>query len=246
MALGIASMDGLWKYPREKAGVALCPRCCAPDPEPDFAIPPIGSRAEEVLPPTHEPSAISALAEERATFVANLTRDTVEVPWGIFWDRSGGSVIHVTEVVLDEGSPVLSYNATVPEDSQVKDGDYIVGVNELFAANIVCEENRTPADTLGEELRNSTTVTLHVRRPLLFTCEVNKRSDGLGLMLTYTGSSYGLSVTDVAEVAAKNIVPEIHAGDRIVAVDGKRGTPLELLEMIKRSRTPVLIVSRPY
>lgn len=182
--------------------------------------------------------------KELKAFTMTITRASVDAPWGLMLDLSGGSLIHVSGVKSTVGSPVLTYNAEVPEDLQMREGDYIVGVNDILADTPLVGHN-TVAEALGEEMKKSTTVTLHMKRPHVFTAEVNKNGDPMGLDLNYSNHCSALAIVKVGDGAVKKSAPEIQAGDRIIAVNGKTGSPDDLLRGIKASDRPVVTLSRP-
>lgn len=193
----------------------------------------------EELPPKAEG------IKEVTDFTATLVRYGLDAPWGLVLDLSDGKLIHVSGLRASAvGSPVQRYNAEAPEDKKLKAGDYIVGVNSLLSHDIH-EASNSAAEMLGEEMKASTTANLHIRRPITFTVTVNRGQEPMGLDLNFSNKSTSLVIVKVCEGSVRKCKPEIHAGDRIVAVDGKTGNPDDLLEAIKDTQVPLLTISRP-
>mmetsp|Transcript_140786 Transcript_140786/g.366527 ORF Transcript_140786/g.366527 Transcript_140786/m.366527 type:complete len:88 (+) Transcript_140786:1-264(+) len=83
-----------------------------------------------------------------------------------------------------------------------------------------------------------------IQRPDLFTMTVNKNGESMGLDLKYGPGGSSLLIEQIQEGAVKRCCPNVKAGDRIVMVNGEKGTPYLLMQAIKDSESPVIGFSR--
>lgn len=202
---------------------------------------------EEVETPART-KAVEVKAEpavmRQSSFRAILTRDSALTPWGLVTDSASGTSVYLTDTL--EGGPVAKYNDLMPEDKKIKAGDYILSVNGTSSDGVLPEAWSSFVTAFGEELRNSNVVTLHLRRPHIFVSEIKRESSTLGLDLCFGKESDALSIIHMRAGSAQKALPAIHAGDRIVAVNGERGTSARLLEVIQQSEKLTLTMSRPH
>lgn len=182
---------------------------------------------------------------ESQAFMVTLTRETAQLPWGLLLDLSSNAAIHVSAIRAVGDSPVAVYNAQAPEDKQLKEGDYITAVNGVLCDALPSQGPHSSADALGEELKNSVTMTMHVKHPYVYSVQIHKGGGIMGLDLNYTTSCATLAIERIGDGAVKKAAPEVRVGDRIVAVNGQLGHPHELLETITQNELVVLTLSRP-
>mmetsp|Transcript_6063 Transcript_6063/g.17943 ORF Transcript_6063/g.17943 Transcript_6063/m.17943 type:complete len:353 (-) Transcript_6063:292-1350(-) len=159
-------------------------------------------------------------------------------PLGLDLDTQDGVTAYVTGI---KAGPFQAYNEGVEPGSQLQVGDFIMRVNGA--------EN--DAGKLLAQLRAAARLEVTVNRPLE-TAVILERVDRRqphGLEFTApTGST--LVVTRVIDGAARDwnaAHPDrkILSGDRIIAVDGKRGRAKDLLKSISSASKCQLIIARP-
>mmetsp|Transcript_90853 Transcript_90853/g.293326 ORF Transcript_90853/g.293326 Transcript_90853/m.293326 type:complete len:1207 (-) Transcript_90853:112-3732(-) len=153
-------------------------------------------------------------------------------------DDGDGATLHVNSLAAADASPVEAYNRSAAPGQHLQVGDYILQANgqkvNLQAFN----------STVGGAVLAITPLRLTVRRPILFSRTVEKGSASLGLQLKYGPQSRSFLIEEVNEGPVRESCPDIRAGDRIVAVNGKEGFAEWLALEIRESDVVVLRVSR--
>lgn len=128
-----------------------------------------------------------------------------------------------------------AYNDTAPADRQIRVGDYIVQVNSDCASAV----------SMSDALQASERLQVMLVRAYIFTKRVRKDGQPLGLDLKYAVEGSSLLINDIREDGAvKRSCPDIHVGDRIVAVNGAGGGASDLMTAIRASDAPQLWLSR--
>jgi len=176
-----------------------------------------------------------AEAARTSEFTIALDRGTGSL--GLDLDLTDGVMARVSEV--KPGYPVDQHNKTAHLSKQVKEGDYICAVNGAVGI----------ANFMVQHLTNESKLTLSLRRPLEFAAEIDKKGRDLGLELSYEGdASRFLLVKRVSDGPVQDWNEEsreaVRAGDRVVAVSGRRGTCLPLLEGLRASEKATLTFAR--
>mmetsp|Transcript_127878 Transcript_127878/g.319229 ORF Transcript_127878/g.319229 Transcript_127878/m.319229 type:complete len:235 (+) Transcript_127878:103-807(+) len=167
-------------------------------------------------------------------FWVDLERGNADSALGLHLDLCDGKVLHVCGLRQGVPSPVVAYNASVPEDKRLLPGDYIKAVNGISSTSVA----------LAEELKRHPALQLLVQRPYCFVKRIERKLEPMGLDLNYSDRGASLVIMEIGTGAVKRLAPEIRVGDRIVSVNGMSGSPLHLLDMIKDTQTLELGVSR--
>lgn len=196
------------------------------------------------------PSKVAASLSGCQYFNATLIRGGLDEPWGLALDLSGGRAIHLAAIKSHANTPAKRYNMHASEDRRLEQGDYVIGANSVFChgmpANAPEAKFNSQVEAVAQELKTSTIVILHIVRPHLFSCEVSRGNETMGLDLCHSNNFSYVVITAVHEGAVRKTAPQICPGDRIMAVDQKRAeNPCQLLQMIKERASPVLLISRP-
>merc|ERR1719410_1390483 len=127
------------------------------------------------------PPKVVAPAEPKITgktaFDVTLTLAKGEYP-GMCLDMSEGAWLRVSKI--DRRGPIPDYNASAPEDEQVREGMFIVAVDSVNG----------DGREMMTALFNGGTPTLSFRQPHSFNIgPVRKQGNSLGLDLTYQARS---------------------------------------------------------
>jgi len=154
------------------------------------------------------------------TFTARITRNEEE-PIGLDIDLIDG----VSAVVVDikEGA-VKSWNEMNP-DSAIRVNDRIVQVNGA----------KHEANLLVSNLKQETQWNLEVQRPAMFTVSISRtEAQSLGMDLRYAPNGTTLMITHVGEGPMQewnktHPHQQVTRHDRIIQLNGVRGTPTTLL-----------------
>lgn len=180
----------------------------------------------EPIPPAAEPFEITLNVGRKHSFTDFVL------------DDADGATLHVNSLAAADASPVEAYNRSAAPGQHLQVGDYILQANgqkvNLQAFN----------STVGGAVLAITPLRLTVRRPILFRRTVEKGSASLGLQLKYGPQSRSFLIEEVNEGPVRESCPDIRAGDRIVAVNGKEGFAEWLVLEIRESDVVVLLVSR--
>jgi len=167
-------------------------------------------------------------------FEATLTNDTGEA-LGWHLDLMDRRLIYVSSVSSSPDTPIARYNASVPEWRRIQAGDYILEVNG----------ERSNSDTMGLAIRSHAVLTLHLTRPWLFTRTVIKKGRELGLDIKQGESGTSLLIEAIrTSGAVKKCAPEVQPMDRVVAVNGIRGSNSDLVQAIKKTDLIEVVLSR--
>mmetsp|Transcript_37142 Transcript_37142/g.78795 ORF Transcript_37142/g.78795 Transcript_37142/m.78795 type:complete len:231 (-) Transcript_37142:587-1279(-) len=136
--------------------------------------------------------------------------------------------------ILTSPSALSKYNASVPEDRQLRIGDYILKVNG----------NNSSVNSMMTTARSAQTLDLLVQRPRLFTKTIKKDGPSLGLMLTHAKGCPSLCIEGINDGPVKRMAPDLQLGDRIVAVNGVRGDSETLMRALQQDSELNLEFSR--
>merc|ERR1719189_1830437 len=196
--------------------------------------------AEEASPEQAEP--VAAKAVDGLSFVAQLSRGELSQQWGLRVDFTDEKTAHVWRVSEEGDNVVKHYNASVSDSKKIKAGDFFMVINGVSHESV--QPPQKVSDALREQLQNSTTLEVNVRRPQLLECKVQKKSDKtLGLVLNYSTNSDGLIVSTVDSAIC---TPEVKPGDHIMRVGDLDAPPERLLEAVRSIVDTVpLLISRP-
>lgn len=141
--------------------------------------------------------------------------------------------------VKDNGA-LAAYNKNVTPEFQIRPGCYLVQ----------CGKITDPVQTV-QALRETGSYELIVRRALELKVRLTKIKDGLGVVFHHTENGSSLLIHLISEDGAvakwnrENQNELIKVNDRVVAVDGTRGTSAELLDLIAKASNLELTLSRP-
>lgn len=132
---------------------------------------------------------------------------------------------------------IQEWNADKPRDRQLCPYDSIVGINGF----------RGDTKELLNEMRDTSQWCLIVRRPVELAISVDcDSSPTLGLDLKYSPNGRSLLIASIGEgsIRERNLrhAQQIRPGDRIVEVNGQRGTAKQLLEAASNVDTLELVI----
>lgn len=167
------------------------------------------------------------------TFAAVVKKDSAEESVGWQVDIVDNKHLFLCRI-LEGPSSLQSYNKSVPEDKQLKVGDYIVKVNG----------GNESVHAMMAASRSSSELHFIVQRPRIFQATVNKDGGSLGLALTHAKGCPSLCIEDIKEGAVRKHAPEVVVGDRITGVNGIRGDSDTLMAAIQRDSLLELEFSR--
>jgi len=216
--------------------------CCASEPEPAFVV---DLTAESVLG-----LAAPNLGAAKGKQLAALAEPSGSVDFFVSIQKSPDSSLGLELDLMDDVNAqvcgidaglVQSYNETAQPDVQVRVGDFITAVNGFSG----------DARKLLQRLKSEPAATLHVRRPGEAALSVERGGLMLGLDLQKAPGGCSLLIHDIREGAVQNFNAanphrELKRGDRIVAVNGCRGSTAAMMKAIKEPRQALsLSVVRP-
>jgi len=178
-------------------------------------------------------------------FKVTLTRRSVDDTLGLVFDPCDGRLLCI--YALRPGSSAArAYNHSALQEMQIQAGDYVLEVNGV----------RGDAKAMLKQAEKDEEVRLVLRRPVHFVVELDKQGSGiLGLGLNHLtrGRRPGMSL--IVDAIQENgpvtrwneSCPEqaLQKGDRILAVNGFKGSSKELLNGLAESDSLDLLVSRP-
>eukprot|EP00405_Crypthecodinium_cohnii_P043579 CAMPEP_0206572534 /NCGR_PEP_ID=MMETSP0325_2-20121206/28311_1 /ASSEMBLY_ACC=CAM_ASM_000347 /TAXON_ID=2866 /ORGANISM="Crypthecodinium cohnii, Strain Seligo" /LENGTH=237 /DNA_ID=CAMNT_0054076773 /DNA_START=40 /DNA_END=749 /DNA_ORIENTATION=+ len=182
-----------------------------------------------------EPEKNVTKAGSPLAFKATLKKAGVEAALGWSLDVLDPRHLVVCRIITGQKTPLEEYNNTAPEAEQIREGDYIIGVNGMFEKS----------DKMSEVLRSSDTFDLTLCRPEHFEAKVTKNGSSLGLDLKYGPGGSSLLLEGIRDGALKTCAPQVKVGDRIVGVNGVTGTPYVLMQAIQDSPVLNLKFARP-
>lgn len=188
-------------------------------------------------PPPPAPAPVLPAAPSVSTFEVTLRRESTRTSWGFFVDLSDSARVHICRLA-DGQTAAADYNKTIDEEEQMRVFDYVVALNgtRLDSDGGACEATAGTPDTLMAGLSSLLVATLTLQRPSIFDATVQKNGEPMGLDINWSthGASFGvISVLD--EGAARRCAPPLQAGDRIIAVNGTKGTPDVLQKTIREA-----------
>mmetsp|Transcript_17299 Transcript_17299/g.39165 ORF Transcript_17299/g.39165 Transcript_17299/m.39165 type:complete len:253 (-) Transcript_17299:56-814(-) len=168
----------------------------------------------------------------------------VDTRLGALFDSSGGQCLHVAMLQENDGFLAAS-NRKYKHTRQLRAGDYIMEVS-----GITCD-----ATAMLTKLQEHPVTQLRVRRPMEFSLSVKKKANSsLGCGISYDASCGSSLVIDAIHEGTIREWNEAHVGkpnqvrphDRIVAVNGVRGSAMQLLESVRAVDGKLdLVMSRP-
>mmetsp|Transcript_35026 Transcript_35026/g.69559 ORF Transcript_35026/g.69559 Transcript_35026/m.69559 type:complete len:212 (-) Transcript_35026:113-748(-) len=164
-------------------------------------------------------------------FMATLTRDRGNDAWGMIVDIHSGRT-YIT--ALMPGGKAEAYNAGTAEDRRICANDCIASVNGVSEASAISR-------TIAKELA----ITMVIKRPKTRDVTVPKGGRPMGMVINHTADGNVLFIKSIAEDSiVKSAGIDLKVGDRIFRVNGREGKAPELLDEIKTSDEPILLVSR--
>lgn len=173
-------------------------------------------------------------------FKISIDKKRPKAPLGLALDPSGIEAIYVCSV-QQENSPVSEANEQNPSGEQLVAGDFIFSVNGVTS----------DLAAMMAEVQGSTQLELAVRRPTEFAINVNRKGQSVGCAITYdatTGVTLVVEAVNDGPVKVWNDLNPgntVQVGDRVIAVNGLRGTAVQLLEKIRATDELQLAFVRP-
>mmetsp|Transcript_38897 Transcript_38897/g.87410 ORF Transcript_38897/g.87410 Transcript_38897/m.87410 type:complete len:371 (+) Transcript_38897:68-1180(+) len=173
-------------------------------------------------------------------FTISLAKDSKE-QWGFVFDEFDGQkaddALFVTSI--GEAGPAKEHNRTNEADQHIKTGQYIVAVNGV----------EKDSKAMAGELAKASKLELSIVRPQCFTIAVTKaKKESLGLKLAQSPASAIITAVEngpVMEWIKVHTDKEVKAGDRIVAVNGRRAAGKELMKLLQKDGPLQLVICRP-
>eukprot|EP00931_Biecheleriopsis_adriatica_P101317 TRINITY_DN76483_c0_g1_i1.p1 TRINITY_DN76483_c0_g1~~TRINITY_DN76483_c0_g1_i1.p1 ORF type:complete len:257 (-),score=46.80 TRINITY_DN76483_c0_g1_i1:4-774(-) len=144
--------------------------------------------------------------------------------FGFNFHSCDGQTLIVTEIT--PGSIMDQWNNTCPSNWVVNLFDRLVQINGQFGYS----------QELVAKLKGAGHFHLVFKRPRELEMTVSKNGKALGLLLSPT-SGAGLFVQDIQAGAARDAGLNVKASDHIVAVNGRTGSAMEMMEAIKENDT---------
>lgn len=159
---------------------------------------------------------------------------------GLVLDTHDRTLARVCGIV--PGSTVAKHNLQAPAGSQVREGDFLVGVDTVTRNTLEMEK---VMQTVGKH-------TLHFVRPFVFSVPLAKQNGSMGMSLVYATQGTALFVKEAGVKAGSafdwnkaNPDKAIRTADWIVSVNGVRGSAESLFEKLKANDKVQFAVSRP-
>lgn len=203
------------------------------------AAPNTDGQIRDTFAEDEEPAPKKDVPVSAQIFKVVIQKPALDTPLGLHLDLSDPALIHVSGVRAGS-TPVSAYNAAAPEGLKMQAGDYIMSVNGVSG----------DAAKMTEAIQASVSLELELRRPFVFQCVINKDGKPLGLELNYATSGQSLVIDVIDQGAAMdwgaaNPALALRKGDRILAINGKRGVAVELLKLMVGSNPVTFELSRP-
>mmetsp|Transcript_36509 Transcript_36509/g.105171 ORF Transcript_36509/g.105171 Transcript_36509/m.105171 type:complete len:263 (-) Transcript_36509:100-888(-) len=197
-----------------------------------------------VTPPadrTPTPKEDATEDREPMEFTLILDRSDPSQPLGALFDASLPMELYVSAVL--QGVEGLVQSAERASAACLKAGDFITAVNGVTGTEMT------------REVQTSRRLELSVRRPLEYAISIVK-TGSLGCSISYdanTGTVLGIASVLEGPIRAWNIRAQssgntsevVREGDRIIAVNGKRGYTSQLLEAIQSATDLKIVMTRP-
>lgn len=182
-------------------------------------------------------------------FTATLCRESTRSSWGFYVDLSDAARVHICR--LNEGPAAADdatseYNKGVEEQEHIRVYDYVVALNGNRLGTESDAKNFSEANLLIAGLNSMLRAVITLQRPRIFDAEVVRNGEPLGLDINFYGRGASFGITAVLEEGiARKSTPQLEVGDRIIAVNGSKGDPDYLQEILcEASGTVTLTVSR--
>jgi len=167
----------------------------------------------------------------------HLERKTMVSPWGIGVDLSDSNAIFLFGVSSGD-DPAGRYNKTAT--TKLQENDFILAVNEVKPSGDVehavggGSDVASPFELIRQEFKKSLAITMTVQRPHLFTVTIHRqKAESAGLDLNFDKKSNSLVITKVSAGSVQRCAPDVRPRDRIIAVNGSKGQPEQLLQALK-------------
>lgn len=186
-----------------------------------------------------QPALMAAEQGDADEFLVTLEKADLVSPFGVQLDGSTGSIIYVSQV-SEDASCVSEYNQGAREERRLQTGDFVFEVNGIGG----------DMTRMMKEVHVNNKLEMLVRRPIEFNIQVRK-AESLGCSITYdanTGVSLGIACVLDGPVKAWNEAhpaAAVYEGDRIIMVNGRRGSTAKLLDLIKGAEKLELTLARP-
>eukprot|EP00929_Paragymnodinium_shiwhaense_P053941 TRINITY_DN27043_c0_g1_i1.p1 TRINITY_DN27043_c0_g1~~TRINITY_DN27043_c0_g1_i1.p1 ORF type:complete len:234 (+),score=59.90 TRINITY_DN27043_c0_g1_i1:105-806(+) len=182
-------------------------------------------------------SPLSRQAAQAPIWVA-IEKEDESQDIGLDLDSADRDVVQVCHV---KRGPVQSYNAMATKDQDLRVGDLILEVNGLRHSTQMMQKMNRGSSLLG----------MLVVRPALFVVCIDKNCGPLGIDIDFTEPGCCFLVRNVKseglihEWNAANQGYQVKSGDRIMKVNGREGSPKELLRYYEEATNLVeLTVAR--
>mmetsp|Transcript_130078 Transcript_130078/g.328297 ORF Transcript_130078/g.328297 Transcript_130078/m.328297 type:complete len:236 (+) Transcript_130078:113-820(+) len=161
------------------------------------------------------------------TFVAVIVKEKGSDDVGWHLDLLDKKVPWVSRIVTTEKTPIKQYNANVPAERHVREGDYIKRVNKEASS----------AQAMRSAIKGDVRLEILIHRPHLYSETIVKGGESLGLDLMFGPGSASMLIEEVRSGAVKASCPSVQRRDRIVKVNGQQGNSDLLMQAIKASDT---------
>lgn len=178
--------------------------------------------------------------EHPGPLLVQLQKPKVSAGLGLQLDLTAEAVPLIVDVV--PGGPVDRYNAAALPAKQIRQGDYLIGVNGV----------RGDSKKMVAEIQSSARVQLEVWRPHVLSVTIQRRSghEVLGLELDYVATGNSLVITGISNGAVlrwNRGCPDLalRIGDRILSVSGASDDPALLMCLLKANNPATMVLSRP-
>mmetsp|Transcript_152874 Transcript_152874/g.388422 ORF Transcript_152874/g.388422 Transcript_152874/m.388422 type:complete len:247 (+) Transcript_152874:97-837(+) len=194
------------------------------------------SRAEETteLAASESTDVHAEGGEVLNTFTAILVKESVDEDLGWDLDLLAESRAWVSNVSHYQDTPLQRYNASVPPEKQLREGDYIKQVNQKAGS----------VEAMMSALKQDLRLEIVVQRPHVYTKTIVKGGQSMGLALVFGPGSASIIIETVKDGVVKQLCPEVRSGDRITKVNGQTGSADSFLQAMKYSESMDIEFSR--
>lgn len=177
-------------------------------------------------------------------FTVELTRPSRDIPFGVTFDRVDKKVLEI--VAIDSANPnsvAAAYNKSVDPGRQLLPGRFVMAING----------HAGDAKKLEQVWNGQLKVRCEVCQPKEFVIQLDKSAAGAKLGVDIDRSEKGISITvrDISQGLVQgwnDAHPELAVErlDRIVAVNGRRGSSNDMVDALKAANTKLeLVIARP-
>mmetsp|Transcript_34597 Transcript_34597/g.98437 ORF Transcript_34597/g.98437 Transcript_34597/m.98437 type:complete len:237 (-) Transcript_34597:12-722(-) len=213
---------------------ALCRICTCEEFGGDGCI--ISTRPLDVPPSTPPVDDEDRSLADLEHFLATLTRVAGSGRIGLLLEVFGAAPARILEVDSDETTAAGSYNASAPDELQLRPGDYIVD-----AAGQAASSASIPKALAS----SSSAITVLIVRPVLFAVTFSRKHERLGLSLKQNKGGKCILIEAVEFEDAKQAASvDLQQGDRILSVNGVSGDVPGMLCELDSSDDICLEISR--